>query len=153
MAHTSPQGYIPSGKQGCRSIGPSLKHRGKQDVMHWLHRKTGNKGVHALWEIVKQMGMKFTHVHIMQAHQKCSNCSLKHKRQSSWHLGQIARAEAQAMRSMDYILPLLLSQNCKYALMSIDTATDLLQAYCSKEVTQRAARQGLRQLCATYECL
>ena len=107
-----------------------------QELTPWLHKNTVHKE-YIPFEESWHWRAWTSPVPILCRHAMSVLLVLSNTKQLPWHLEQIARAKALAMRWQVHCTgPLPLSQNGKYALTCIDTATGLWQesnpeSYCA----------------------
>lgn len=142
----------PQGTQEAYQLA-QVWHIGKindpQELAHWLYKKTVHKEYIPFGKSVN-WGAWTSYMPILCRH-TMSVLVLSNTENLPWHLEQISRAKALAIRwQVDYTGPSPLSQNVKYALTCIHPATGLRQAHSSKKATQKTTVQGLRQLCTMY---
>jgi len=101
-----------------------------ENITCWLHQKLWHAGQKTMWAAAKAWGLSIQLSDVVQACQDCNACSKMRPRPLPETTARLARGYSPLQRwQVDYIGPLPQSEEARYALTCVNTASGLLQAH------------------------
>ena len=158
--HRTVRVYHVSGHQPLQSLGNEvntlaqvrwIENSSSENIARWLHQKLWHAGQKTMWAAAKAWVLPIQLSDVVQACQGCDACSKMRPRSLPETTAHLARGHNRLQRwQVTYIGSLPRSEGAKYALICVDTASGLLQAYPVPKGNQAYTIKALAKLMSAY---